>query len=331
MLNKPLISIIVPVYNSQEYLEECLNSLRLQTYSNIEIICVNENSTDNSAEILEKYAKLDNRIVVINQNNLDDGEAKNTGIINAKGDYISFVNSEDRVSLSLYQKFINLTQKPDIYIFNACEYNKDTKNVFPKLFFSMKEWKNHKDENTIHTIKDNINPFHGNMLAVNKIFKTSFLKKIAEKNTDRKLFPAGLIFEELYFFFFTMLNASSIIVNPDPLYYQRKTPDDTRDISSKVFDIFKVMDKIESLLQEAKSCELYRYSLFQYKYHQYAHLFLKAEEGLREAFYEEMKKRLKLYKNLDSKICGRLMFFGVYKNIMRLNYEEFYKKYLGKI
>ena len=335
MADNPLISVIIPVYNAQNYLEECLNSLCLQTYSNLEFICINDGSTDNSAEILEKYTKCDKRFVIINQHNLGTGEARNAGILNAKGKYISFVDADDRISLSLYQKFINLPQKPDIYTFNACEYNKDTKNVFPKYFFTLNEWKNHKDENTQHIFDDNINPFHGNMSAVNKIFRTEFLNSLAKINADGKLFPSNLIFEDQYFFFLTMMRAKSIMINPDPLYYYRSTnvTSITQNLASKVFDIFKIMDKIEDLLNNANIYESYKYAFFQHKYQQYAHLFFKASPDLRPAFYDEMKNRLKRYndENLDPKICERLVLYGVYKNIMKLDSKEFYEKYKDKV
>ena len=331
----PLISVIIPVYNSGNYLEECLESVRLQTYQNLEILCINDGSVDNSVDILDKYEKNDKRFVIINQNNLGAGEARNAGFSVAKGGYISFVDSDDRVSLSLYKKFSNLPQKPDIYMFNACEYNKKTKNISPRYFFSVQEWKNHKDDRSVHSFDDNINPFHGNMSAVNKIFKKSFLNDLAKTKADKKLFPAGLIFEDQYFFFLTMMKAKSIMINPDPLYYYRSSNTDsvTQNPASGVFDIFKIMDMIEGLLKDANCYEAYKYAFFQHKYQQYAHLFFKADFNSRKDFYNEMKKRLSIYKNekLDPNICERLVLYGVYKNIMRLGADEFYEKYKDKV
>ena len=331
----PLISVIIPVYNSGNYLEECLESVRLQTYQNLEILCINDGSVDNSVDILDKYEKNDKRFVIINQNNLGAGEARNTGFSAAKGEYISFVDSDDRVSLSLYKKFTDLPQKPDIYMFNACEYNKKTKNISPRYFFSVQEWKNHKDDRSVHSFDDNINPFHGNMSAVNKIFKKSFLNDLAKTKADRKLFPAGLIFEDQYFSLFSMMKAKSIMINPDPLYYYRSLNADsvTWNLADRVFDIFKIMDMIEGLLKDADCYEAYKYAFFQHKYQQYAHLFFKADFNSRKDFYNEMKKRLSIYKNekLDPNICERLVLYGVYKNIMRLGADEFYEKYKDKV
>lgn len=333
MDNAPLISVIVPVYNSEEYLEECLNSLKLQTYSNLEFICINDGSVDNSSEILNRYKKEDKRFIILNIQNSGAGEARNKGLELAKGEYVSFIDSDDRVSLSLYQNFINLKTKPDVYIFNACEYNKSTKEVLPKYFFSIKEWNNHRNENTVHTFNDNINPFHGNMSAVNKIYNADFLRHL--RTIEPKLFPAGIIFEDQYFFFLTMIYAKSILINQNPQYYYRSTNPDsvTSTLSAKVFDIFFVLDKIESLLRKTNNYEAYKYALFQHKYKQFAHLFFKADSTLREAFYKEMKSRLLKYKdeNLDPRICERLTLIGVYKNILKLDAREFYEKYNGKV
>lgn len=92
------ISVIVPVYNSEKYVGRCVDSIIAQTYQNWELILVDDGSTDNSLSILQEYENHDSRIKVIHQNNEGPGIARNTGIINAIGDYIVFVDSDDRIS-----------------------------------------------------------------------------------------------------------------------------------------------------------------------------------------------------------------------------------------
>jgi glycosyltransferase involved in cell wall biosynthesis len=91
----PLISIIVPVYNTANYLDECVTSLLQQTYSNCEFIFINDGSTDGSLSILEKYQATDARIIVINQENQGVSVARNQGLSIVKGTYIGFVDSDD--------------------------------------------------------------------------------------------------------------------------------------------------------------------------------------------------------------------------------------------
>ena len=95
ILDKHTISIIIPVYNSEQYLKKCLDSIRAQTYNQLEIICVDDDSTDDSPVILEKYAAIDDRIKVIHKKNEGVSIARNTGLDNANGDYVLFVDSDD--------------------------------------------------------------------------------------------------------------------------------------------------------------------------------------------------------------------------------------------
>lgn len=94
-MNNPKVSVIIPVYNSEKYLAECLDSVINQTFREIEILCINDGSTDASAEILEQYAKKDGRIKVFNQENKGAGSARNVGIKQAQGEFLAFLDSDD--------------------------------------------------------------------------------------------------------------------------------------------------------------------------------------------------------------------------------------------
>ena len=109
------ISVIIPVYNSQEYLADCINSILNQTYENIELLCVDDGSTDKSYIILKELAKTDKRIKIISQDNSGVSVARNTGIEQATGDWITFVDSDDTLNPDMY---FNLIEK-------AIEYNAD--------------------------------------------------------------------------------------------------------------------------------------------------------------------------------------------------------------
>lgn len=104
----PKVSVIIPVYNTEKYLRKCLDSVCNQTLSDIEIICVNDCSPDNSLEILNEYAQKDNRIKVINfEENKGVSIARNTGIDSATGEFIGFVDADDFVDLDFYEKLYN--------------------------------------------------------------------------------------------------------------------------------------------------------------------------------------------------------------------------------
>lgn len=114
-----MISIIVPVYNASDYIIDCLNSVFLQTYSTFEVLAINDGSTDNSLEILNKIAIQDSRLRVIDQENKGVSSTRNTGLKYAKGEYILFLDSDDTIDASLLQDNLNLLIKyqVDLVIF----------------------------------------------------------------------------------------------------------------------------------------------------------------------------------------------------------------------
>ena len=104
---EPLISIIVPVYNTEKYLKECIESILNQTYKNIQLILVNDGSTDDSLNICKSYKQIDNRVLVIDKPNSGVSETRNFGISVANGDYIGFVDSDDYIEKVMYEILLN--------------------------------------------------------------------------------------------------------------------------------------------------------------------------------------------------------------------------------
>lgn len=111
MTGAPLISVVVPVYNVAKYLPRCLDSIASQTYANLDIILVDDGSTDNSGKIADEYAKTDKRAQVIHQKNGGLSEARNAGLRYAKGDYVAFVDSDDYMSPSYIEKLYDIASK----------------------------------------------------------------------------------------------------------------------------------------------------------------------------------------------------------------------------
>lgn len=102
-----LISVIIPVYNVENYLARCLDSIINQTYKNLEILCINDGSTDNSLKILKQFQLLDSRIRIISHNNRGLSYTRNVGIEISTGEYISFIDSDDWIDLNFYEKAVN--------------------------------------------------------------------------------------------------------------------------------------------------------------------------------------------------------------------------------
>ena len=134
--DNPLISVIIPVYNVEKYLEQCLDSVVNQSYKNLEIICINDYSEDNSLEILNCYAKNDNRIIILNNTkNIGLGYTRNMGLNYANGDFIHFLDADDWIELNTYEICADTIRKTkkniDIikFLYKSFNMTNDTKNV----------------------------------------------------------------------------------------------------------------------------------------------------------------------------------------------------------
>lgn len=110
------ISVIIPVYNTAEYLNQCLESVCRQTYPHLEIICIDDGSTDGSEKIVDLFAKKDSRFVVIHQKNSGESNARNVGLKRANGNYIAFVDCDDWIEPDMYQQMVNVMRSESVDI-----------------------------------------------------------------------------------------------------------------------------------------------------------------------------------------------------------------------
>lgn len=130
-MQQPKISVIVPVYNVEKYLKQCLDSIVNQTYKNLEIIIVNDGTKDNSMKIVENYLQ-DNRIKVINKENGGLASARNSGLEKVTGKYISFIDSDDWIELNMYEELVSQINDEDILIYRYFSYDDKKKKIVGK-------------------------------------------------------------------------------------------------------------------------------------------------------------------------------------------------------
>lgn len=329
---EPKISVIVPVYNSRKYLRKCLDSIRFQTYGNLEIICVDDGSDDGSVEILEEYKGLDSRISVYTQERAGAACARNAGMEHASGDYIAFVDADDWILLNLYQTFVDdlnkLNRDIDIYVFNGCAYMAQGNDIFPINYFEISDWNKHESKYTIHVFDDCQKPFTRNFAVMNKIYRREFLKS---KNIK---FPPGLKYEDMPFCIESFLAASSIIINDEIFYRYRQNVEGSASVEvvPKVFDIFKVVDLVEQHVMSYGLYEDYKYALFQYKYNSFFKNYAHCPKNLRESYFNEMKFRLLSAEtqDLDSRVVAQLRNYDIFKlikNSPRREFDKFFDKF----
>lgn len=214
-MNSPKISIIVPVYNTEKYLDKCISSLINQTLKEIEIICINDGSTDNSLKILEKFASKDKRIKIFSQENQGQSAARNFGIKHATGEYLGFVDADDWVDLKYFEELYSSAKKYDCDIacsgFKRCgRFRKSIRKSFSELNVYI---------NTSEKAKADQLP-NQNYVG-NKIYRRENWLKAGLK------FEEGRVFEDLAMVIKILDKLGNMVTVPDVYYYYLKNPNST--------------------------------------------------------------------------------------------------------
>ena len=163
------ISVIVPVYNVEKYIRQCLESIINQTYKNLEIIIVNDGTRDNSMKIVEEYLS-DERIKVINKENGGLASARNRGIEEVTGEYISFVDSDDYLKTSMYEILIKNLSNEDIVVFNYARVDDKTNKIQREKYLDTSFLDNISIEKKyLYSELENV--------CWNKLYKTEYIRK----------------------------------------------------------------------------------------------------------------------------------------------------------
>ncbi len=227
-----LISVIVPVYNVESYLEKCLDSIINQTYSNIEIILINDGSTDSSFEICKKYKKKDKRIILINKKNGGLSSARNAGIEKFTGNYLLFVDSDDYIERDMVEKLYNniMSNDADISVCNffITEKGIDKKNNSCKNFII-------KDETKYNFLYNSYSL--QTILSWNKLYKKHIFKDIR--------YPKDLLHEDQYIIEEILNKAKTInYMTKEFLYhYVQRDQSIMKTFNVKRFDVIKGLEK----------------------------------------------------------------------------------------
>lgn len=141
---EPKISVVVPVYNAEKYIDRCIQSITGQIYNNWELILVNDGSTDDSLNILNKWCSTDSRIVVINQENSGPGIARNNGVKNASGEFVVFVDSDDYLDLRYFSLLRNHMNNSDVVFIDVLQVDSNGILLRKEKMSSYKKWDNER-------------------------------------------------------------------------------------------------------------------------------------------------------------------------------------------
>lgn len=239
------ISVILPVYNSENYLKVCLDSLLNQSFNDIEILCIDDGSSDGSLDILKDYEKTDDRITVISQENMGVAKTRNNALDLVKGNYVYFMDSDDYLDKNAFKKLHdNITSNnSDFCIMKAIFVNDDGEYKFP-AFELDKEFDKVNFNNFTFTYKDIKSHVLNDLFAPwLKLYSVKFLK-----SGDDFTFPEIKSYSDAPFHVKTMLMASRISFVPEYLYYYRENDDSLVHSSSNTINFFKLSDIIEEYL-----------------------------------------------------------------------------------
>lgn len=265
-MNQAKISVIIPVFNVESYLRQCLDSVISQTLKEIEIICINDGSTDHSLKILNDYASKDNRITIIDNKKKGQGFARNIAIKKASGEYLSFVDSDDWIDINMFQELYESAKQfsSDVTICEFELYNPKT-GIISQPAWTKIPITGKFDNHPFHWSDIPETLFLINSGPWNKIFKTDLINSIDAG------FAEGLNFEDILFVFKCILNAKTMTYIRKPLYVNRylRPGSITSSRGKKQFDIFNVLQLLENEIYQDKKLTKIRIRFQEYKVSQF--------------------------------------------------------------
>lgn len=257
------VSIIIPVYNVEKYLKTCLDSVINQTLSDIEIICVNDGSTDNSLEILKEYEKKDNRIKIITKENGGLSSARNAGLEHVTGDFCYFLDSDDYVEPTLFEYALNIFDNFDVDFFCfGAEAFKDGE-IIQSLDGLNNYLKVKRDGvfNLNFEIKSSIN-----IHVWNKIFKTSIIKNYGIKFIDK------LLYEDIYFTWYYLLVSQKAYFDTEIYYHYRVRANSIMEVVSAGKNLEKALDHLNNFRCLYNDLAIKDKDIFNQNYYNLIHL-----------------------------------------------------------
>lgn len=327
---KDKISIIVPIYNVEKYLADCMESLINQTYENIEIILIDDGSTDNSPEICDQYCKKDNRIIVIHKENEGLSAARNLGADKAKGKYIAFIDSDDLVSLDyidiLYENIIKYNSDIAVVKYQRFKSNKDIaeiKNITENKIINLNmieyvERALYQNNQTLYSVA-----------AWGKLYNTSIFKNIK--------YPTGKLNEDLAVILELEKYSKRVVCIDSIKYYYRisKNSITTQKFNQKKLDIIEILYSLQKEID--KNYPNLKNAIINFTYSRSADLLrdIIDSKDRNKEIEEELWNNVKKYRNLiitDKKsrkiarisclisYCGKTFFLLVLRIFKKIKY-----------
>ena len=321
----PKVSVIVPIYNVEKYLRECLDSIVNQTLKDIEIILVDDGSTDFCPSICDEYAQRDKRLKVIHKTNEGLGKAYNVGIDNATGEYIGFVESDDFAELNMFEDLYNIAKNNDADVVKSDWFKYFTKSAKNERFYSNSKFIHNKVINIENS---------GDILTIpasvwSAIYKNTFLKE----NEIRYLETAGASYQDISFAFKTTALANRFVLTPNSyIHYRQDNEFSSVKSKGKVFAICREFEEIDSFLQDNPKIQKY---VEEYKWINQYNVYMWNLERISEEYHREFidKYSNEFLNAYEKGILDKIFFQKVSKKIFNLvikDKEKFYEYFIKK-
>lgn len=287
------ISVVVPVYNVEDYLGECLDSIVNQTFSDLEIICVNDGSKDNSLEILKEYAKKDDRIIVIDQENGGHAVATNVGMDRATGKYLFLMDSDDKLKLDALELTYNAAEEKDVdfVLFQAINYDDEKDQFYEAENYSMNKVADFVGENVFSI--DDIGELSFDIAVTpwTKLYNREFIEN------SHIRFAEGLIFEDNIFFWEVLIQAERIYFLREHLFYRRWYESsstmagdlrftDSIAINTMIIDVFEKYGRLSDRFESRSFNRKVSLTLLRFQ---------QIKPEFKKAYFDEMQKNFKYW------------------------------------
>ena len=315
-----MISVIIPVYNVEKYIERCLDSVISQSYPNLDIIIVDDGTTDKSGEICDKYALSDTRIRVFHTENAGLGEARNRGLREATGEYISFIDSDDWVEEDFYKELIEAIQKSDADISICGYYECLGHNRTPKLQYDKEFMKSGKE--ILHYTMTAGSEYWFNISVWNKLYKKQILEDLWFKSrvyedimyNAETLYKAGKVAYINRCLYNYRINRKGSIISKG---FQRKTIEVEMKFKTERFEFFKQNNEKE-LARDAEGVLIHDKLLY------YAFMMLSGEDY--SEYIRQYKKDLRKSRFIaDTKTNLALLIFKFFPGLWIFIIKKKYK------
>lgn len=321
------VSIIIPVYNGEKYINQCLDSISNQTLKNIEIICVDDGSTDKTPSILKKYSSKDNRFKIITTKNKGQGSARNTALKEASGEYIAFVDADDWIDLNSMELLYNNAKSRDLDLlfFQMSNYIQSSGQYVSSDLYDIKCFdENGIDEDTIfnhNSTRDFL--FEIPVGPVSKLYKHQFLKN------NNLRFVEGIFFEDNSFFYNAYFHCRKVGFLKKQLYFRRRHSESvTQTFDETKFDIVNATNSVLEVFENNAVYECYMRDVVNHTFSMLIEWFKKSPLNIRQGFYEKIKKEFRGFGDLKNDFSENLN--DQYKLIFNLMCNnDFYLDFLS--